>query len=109
MYIAQPPLFSIKKGKDVKWFYNDKDKDSYLGKLKDQRGNTIQRYKGLGEMNPGQLWETTMDPGVRTILQVNVDDAMRADVIFNELMGEEVAPRKKFIQSHYDKVRNLDV
>jgi DNA gyrase subunit B len=109
MYIAQPPLYSIKKGKDVKWFYNDKDKDSFLAKQKDGKGQSLQRYKGLGEMNPSQLWETTMDPAIRTVLQVNVDDAMRADVIFNDLMGEEVAPRKKFIQSHYDKVRNLDI
>jgi DNA gyrase subunit B len=109
MYIAQPPLYSIKKGKDVKWFYNDKDKDGYLARQKDGKGQALQRYKGLGEMNPSQLWETTMDPAIRTVLQVNVEDAMRADVIFNDLMGEEVAPRKRFIQSHYDKVRNLDI
>jgi DNA gyrase subunit B len=108
MYIAQPPLYSIKKGKDVKWFYNDRDKDNYVAKLKDMKGSAMQRYKGLGEMNPGQLWETTMDPAIRTVLQVNVDDAMRADVIFSDLMGEEVAPRKKFIQSHYDKA-TLDI
>jgi DNA gyrase subunit B len=109
LYIAQPPLYSVKRGRDVHWFYSDKDKDTYLSKLKDGKGIAVQRYKGLGEMNPSQLWETTMDPAVRTVLQVNVDDAMRADVIFNELMGEEVAPRKKFIQSHYDQVKNLDV
>jgi DNA gyrase subunit B len=108
LYIAQPPLFSIKKGKDVKWFYNDRDKDSYVAKLKDQKSINLQRYKGLGEMNPTQLWETTMDPEIRTVLQVTVEDAMMSDRIFNELMGEEVAPRKRFIQSHYDKA-TLDV
>ena len=109
LYIAQPPLFSVKKGKDVKWFYVEKDKDGYVGRLKDMKGTTVQRYKGLGEMNPGQLWETTMDPTVRTVLQVHVDDAMVADRVFSQLMGEEVAPRKSFIQSHYDKVRKLDI
>jgi DNA gyrase subunit B len=109
LYIAQPPLFSIKKGKDMKWFYSDKDKDSYVAKQKDGRGQHIQRYKGLGEMNPEQLWETTMDPAIRTVLQVNVEEATVADRVFSQLMGEEVAPRKAFIQSHYDKVRNLDV
>jgi len=109
LYIAQPPLFSAKNRKDVRWFYTEKDKDSYLAKLKDGKGIAIQRYKGLGEMNPGQLWETTMDPAVRTVLQVNCEDAMVADLVFSQLMGEEVFHRKRFIQSHYDKVRNLDI
>ncbi len=109
LYIAQPPLFRVAQRKDVRWFYNEKDKDVYMNKLKDGKGVTMQRYKGLGEMNPGQLWETTMDPAIRTVLQVNIDDAMVADRVFTQLMGEEVAPRKTFIQSHYDKVKNLDV
>ncbi len=109
LYIAQPPLYSIRNRKDVRWFYSDKDKDSYLSKLKDGKGLTIQRYKGLGEMNPGQLWETTMDPGIRTVLQVTIEDAMAADLVFSQLMGEEVDHRKRFIQSHYAQVRNLDV
>jgi DNA gyrase subunit B len=109
LYLAQPPLYSIRKGKDVKWFYNDKDKETYVAKMKDGKGSTIQRYKGLGEMNPMQLWETTMDPAIRTLLRVNIDDAMKADTVFTQLMGEEVAPRKTFIQSHYNQVRNLDI
>jgi DNA gyrase subunit B len=109
LYIAQPPLFRIQNRKDIKWFYTEKDKDLYLSRLKDGKGLNVQRYKGLGEMNPSQLWETTMDPEIRTVLQVSIDDAMAADRIFTQLMGEEVAPRKSFIQSHYDQVRNLDV
>ncbi len=109
LYIAQPPLYRIQVRKDVRWFYNDKDKDSYLNRLKDGKGVSLQRYKGLGEMNPGQLWETTMDPAIRTVLQVNIEDAMVADLVFSQLMGEEVDHRKRFIQSHYDKVRNLDI
>ncbi len=107
LYIAQPPLFRIQRGKDVRWLYSEKDKDSYLSRLKDGKVN-IQRYKGLGEMNPSQLWETTMDPEHRTMLQVGIDDLMTADRVFTQLMGDEVAPRKSFIQSHYDKA-NLDV
>src|SRR3989441_536096 len=110
LYIAQPPLYRIQNRREVRWFYSDKERDAYLSKLKDgSKGITIQRYKGLGEMNPNQLWETTMDPDIRTVLSVNVEDAMRADTIFTQLMGEEVAPRKTFIQSHYNQVRNLDV
>jgi DNA gyrase subunit B len=109
LYIAQPPLYGITGRKETKWFYSDREKDAYLAKYKDGKPPTIQRYKGLGEMNPSQLWETTMDPAERTILQVTIEDAMTADLVFSQLMGEEVDHRKRFIQSHYDKVRNLDI
>ena len=108
LYIAQPPLYRVKKGKDVRWFFSDQDKDTYVSKIKDARGLYVQRYKGLGEMNPSQLWETTMDPEIRTVLLVTVPDAMEADRVFSDLMGEEVAPRKRFIQAHYDQA-TLDV
>jgi len=109
LYIAQPPLYRIQHGKEACWIYNEKDKETYLNRIKDGKSVTVQRYKGLGEMNPEQLWDTTMDPARRTVLQVTVEDGMVADRVFTQLMGEEVAPRKSFIQSHYDKVRNLDI
>ncbi|MEE8374681.1 MAG: DNA topoisomerase (ATP-hydrolyzing) subunit B [Dehalococcoidia bacterium] len=108
LYIAQPPLYGIKRGKDQKWAYSDKEKDSILAKT-GTKGWSIQRYKGLGEMNPQQLWETTMDPEKRVMLQVRVEDQVQANEIVQTLMGEEVPPRKAFIQAHALQVRNLDV
>jgi DNA gyrase subunit B len=109
LYIAQPPLFRIQRGKEHHWLYSEQDKESFLIKHKDGKTITVQRYKGLGEMNPEQLWETTMDPERRLMLQVAVDDAIQADRIFVQLMGEEVEPRKRFILGHASQVRNLDV
>jgi DNA gyrase subunit B len=109
LYIAQPPLFRIQRGKELHWLYSEQEKESLLGKLKDGKNIVVQRYKGLGEMNPEQLWETTMDPERRLMLQVTVEDAIQADRIFVQLMGEEVEPRKRFILSHASQVRNLDV
>lgn len=106
LYIALPPLYKIQKGKDVVYAYSDGEKDSIL-KTSDIKAN-IQRYKGLGEMNPGQLWETTMNPTNRTLKRVNIQDAVVADEIFSMLMGEEVPPRKRFIQTHA-KLATLDV
>ncbi len=108
LYIAQPPLYRVQSGKEVAWLYNDRELEDFQ-KKKDGKTITMQRYKGLGEMNPDQLWDTTMDPEKRTLLRVNIESAVEADMIFSHLMGEEVAPRKKFIQAHAAQVRNLDV
>jgi DNA gyrase subunit B len=108
LYIAQPPLYRIQKGKQKEYGYTDADKEEILNSM-GKEGVSIQRYKGLGEMNPSELWETTMDPANRVMKQVTVEDAKEADKIFDILMGDEVAPRKKFIQTHAKKVKNLDI
>ena len=149
MYIAQPPLFRIQKGKDVRYVYSEEEKEKNMkelekitkekdaakgkkapGKAKEDgeeiseenvegsdesageakiKGVSVQRYKGLGEMNPSQLWETTMDPAVRVLRQVTIADAAEASKTFDMLMGDEVAPRKLFIQTHARNVQNIDV
>jgi DNA gyrase subunit B len=124
LYIAQPPLYAIGAGKKKQYAYSDEERDSLLKQLADskkakpvaegqeparQAGANIQRYKGLGEMDAEQLWETTMDPDNRVLLQVHVEDAEKADAIFSKLMGTEVELRKNFIQTHAKFVKDLDI
>jgi len=111
LYIAQPPLYRIQKGKEFIFAYSEGEKEKSADKIKKEKGENIniQRYKGLGEMNPELLWDTTMDPAKRTMKKVTIDDAEEADKIFDILMGVEVLPRRKFIQTHAKDVKNLDI
>jgi DNA gyrase subunit B len=113
LYIAQPPLYRVQFGKESYYAYTEAERDAAISEVKEKHKNArdipVTRYKGLGEMNPEQLWETTMDPSTRTLLQATVDDVATADDVFDTLMGEQVPPRKKFIQTHAKYVRNLDV
>ena len=112
LYIAQPPLYRIQSGRKVTYVYSDEEKDTVLANMNGKRNIHLQRYKGLGEMNPEQLWETTMDPERRNLLSVVIEEGLggaEAEKMFSELMGEEVAPRKRFIQAHARSVKELDI
>ncbi|MGL4972379.1 MAG: DNA topoisomerase (ATP-hydrolyzing) subunit B [Culicoidibacterales bacterium] len=109
IYIAQPPLFKVQVGKRIEYVYSDEELQRVLETFPKNVRPNLQRYKGLGEMNPDQLWETTMDPDVRTLLQVTMEDAMEADMVFSMLMGDDVEPRRDFIQTNAQYVKNLDI
>lgn len=108
LFLAQPPLYRITSGKTSEYVYSEEQKDQYVAGLNGSRVE-LQRYKGLGEMNADQLWETTMDPAGRQLIQVTIEDAASADRIFDMLMGNDVPPRRKFIQTHAREVENLDI
>ncbi len=109
LFIAQPPLYRIQVGKSRQYVFSDQELEEFLARLGENKHPAVNRYKGLGEMDPEELWETTMNPATRTILQVTVDDAIKADETFSMLMGDEVMPRKRFIEAHAKNVKNLDV
>ena len=109
VYIALPPLYQVKRGKEVKYFYNDNQLNAYFNEIGGPKGTSIQRYKGLGEMDAEQLWDTTIDPAKRTLKKVKIDDAVEADRLFSLLMGEDPELRREFIELNQDLVKNLDI
>lgn len=109
LFVAKPPLYRIQKGKLIKYVYSDQEKDKVLKEIDQKQGISVQRYKGLGEMNPEELWQTTMSPQERILKKITIEDAKETNEIFDILMGEEVEPRKKFIQTHAKMVKNLDI